>query len=438
MIQTDSVWVREFREKWPILVTAFLCMFFAFSAPGQFMPFLYKSVIEEFGWTREQATLLASAKYATGAVFAIIVGRFIDVIGVRTALITMSTLGGVAMILFLWVDGLPLYYFGGVLFGIAAVGTIVSIKVMISRAFHASQGTAMGFALLGAALGAAVVPLVIRVLIDAYGWRVATALMSSGIWLVALPLLIFFYHGRSAEQQAQQVLDREGDVAAKKVVAAAAAAAGRKEVLALTRTLPFWLIFAAVFAAAFVDQAFIQHQVLYLQVDLGFDGNFVAAAISMIGWLGLATRVGVGGFFDMYSTRGVSICYLTLGGAALLAFAAINPMILWIFVVFRAVAHATVLLDTTVLAKHTFGIRNLGLLLGIFTAAVNLGFMAGPWAIARMYDTSGSYTSSFILCIGISLFAAAILLPLKPTYWLEMRARIGRDEAARKTAAASS
>jgi predicted MFS family arabinose efflux permease len=194
------------------------------------------------------------------------------------------------------------------------------------------------------------------------------------------------------------------------------------------------LIFIAVFSAAFVDQAFIQHQVLYLEVDLGYDANFVAAAISMIGWLGIAARVGVGSIFDVFSTRGVSLCYLTLGAAALLAFAAINPMILWIFVLFRAIAHATVLLDTTVLAKHKFGLRNIGLLLGIFTAAVNLGFMAGPWVIARMYDASGSYTSSFILCFVISLFAAAILLPLRPDYWLEMRAR-NRQAAADKATA---
>jgi MFS family permease len=425
------VWVREFREKWPILVTAFLCMFFAFSAPGQFMPFLYSSVIEEFGWTREQATLLASAKYATGAVVAIIVGRFIDVIGVRIALIIMSTLGGIAMILFLWVDGLPLYYFGGVLFGIAAVGTIVSIKVMISRAFHASQGTAMGFALLGAALGAAVVPIVIRILIDAYGWRIATALMSTGIWVVALPILIFFYRGRSAEHEAQRVLDGEGDVAAKKAAAAVEAALGRKEVLGLMRGVPFWLIFAAVFSAAFVDQAFIQHQVLFLEVDLGMEKTFVARAVAMIGLIGIVARVGVGSMFDVLSTRGVSLSYLALGAAAVIALTAMNPMFLWLFVLFRAIAHAAVLLDTTVLAKHTFGIRNLGLLLGIFTAAVNLGFMAGPWVVARMYDATGSYMMPFIVCIGISLFAAAVLLPLRPDYWLEMRERNRQADTAR-------
>jgi cyanate permease len=53
--------------------------------------------------------------------------------------------------------------------------------------------------------------------------------------------------------------------------------------------------------------------------------------------------------------------------------------------------------------------------------------MAGPWVVARMYDVSGSYSSAFVLCVFISIFAAAILLPLKPVYWLEMRARNKQD-----------
>ena len=291
---TDTVFVREFRENWPILITAFLCMFFAFSPPGQFMPILYGSVIDEFGWTREQATLLASAKYATGSVFAILAGRFIDVIGVRYGLIVASAIGGIGMILFIWVDGLSFYYFAGFLFGVAAPSTMVAIKVMISRTFHAGQGTAMGFALLGATLGAAVVPVVYYQLILGYGWRLGTALMSSGIWIIALPLLIFFYRGRSAKQEAKRSI--ENDTAEAKAEAAAKQAADRKEVWSLMRTRPFWLIFIAVFSAAFVDQGFIQHSFLYLTEDLSLDGTYVSVALGAIGLIGIAARVGVGGF----------------------------------------------------------------------------------------------------------------------------------------------
>lgn len=416
---TDSVFVREFRDNWPILVTAFLCLLFAFSAPGFSMPALFQSVIEEFGWTREQATLLASAKYATGSVVAIVIGRILDSLGVRAVLIGVSTLGGLALISFLWVDGLPSYYAAGMLFGIAAPGTIVAIKVMISRTFHASQGTAMGVAMLGTALGATIVPPIITTLIDQYGWRQGMALMSTGIWVIALPLLIFFYRGRAAKQvdSANAVTSADTSTRAEK----------RQELYVLMRQPTFWLIFAAVFSAAFVDQAFIQHHFLFMG-DLGFERSEAAIAASFIGAIGFAARPIIGGVFDRWSNRGVSAAYVLLVLASSVALLVTNPALLMIFVVLRAFGHSAVLLDTTVLAKHTFGVRNLGLVLGIYTAAVNLGFMSGPWVVARMFDASGSYSSAFILCVAVGIFAAAILIPVRPDYWLRMRSKFGRAE----------
>ena len=184
MTGIDPLFVAEFRESWPKLAVAFACMLFAFSTPLIALPFLYAPVMDEFGWTREQATLLASAKFAMGAIISIIVGKFIDVVGVRKILIIVSIAGALAMVSFLGTRDLTLYYFAGVLLGIAAPGTIVAVKVLVSRSFHASQGTAMGLVMLGTSLASIVVPITITALISAYGWRIAAAIMSLGIWLV--------------------------------------------------------------------------------------------------------------------------------------------------------------------------------------------------------------------------------------------------------------
>ena len=85
MAVLDNRFSREFSENWRILTVALFCLLFAFRAPAFMMPFLYPEVIREFGWTREQAVVLASWKYITGSMVAIIAGRFIDVIGVRHA-----------------------------------------------------------------------------------------------------------------------------------------------------------------------------------------------------------------------------------------------------------------------------------------------------------------------------------------------------------------
>ncbi len=146
-----------------------------------------------------------------------------------------------------------------------------------------------------------------------------------------------------------------------------------------------------------------------------------ASAISAIGLIGFVARPLVGTLFDKLSAKGVAISYCILSVGCLLALGALNPFVFAAFIIFRAVGHSAVLLDTLVLAKHTFGLKNIGILLGIYTAAVNLGFAFGPPVVARLYSVTGSYVVPFVVCTGVAIFAAIALLPVKPTYWLEQR-----------------
>lgn len=417
MWANNSAFTNEFRQNWRMLAIAFACLLFAFSAPLIALPFLFGPMMEEFGWTREQVTLLASAKYATGAVFSIIAGRFIDVVGVRRTLIFVSTAGALALVSFLWTPNLTVYYLSGILLGIAAPGTIVAVKVLISRTFHASQGTAMGMVMIGTSIGSVIFPIAITALISAVGWRLAIATLSLGIWCITLPLLLFCCNEESFGV-AQKDVDAE--TAQNNT---AWSALGR-----LMRKSDFWLIALAVMMAGFVDQAIMQHQVLYLTVDLEMKVALVAVIVSAIGIVGIAGRLVVGSIFDKASTKGVSLMYLVLAVACLFALGLLNPYVLAAFIVFRAVGHSAVLLDTTVLTKHRFGLANIGVLLGIYTAMVNIGFALGPWVVARMYERNGSYTAAFVLCAVVGVAAAAVLMPVQPRYWLDMRERLKSQE----------
>jgi predicted MFS family arabinose efflux permease len=177
----------------------------------------------------------------------------------------------------------------------------------------------------------------------------------------------------------------------------------------------------------------MQHQVLYLTIDLQMTPTKVAAIISAFGAFGILGRILVGSVFDSVSTRGVSLMYVVLAVACVFALGLLNPYILAAFVVFRAIGHSAVLLDTTVLTKHRFGLANIGLLLGIYTAMVNIGFALGPWVVARLYEVTGSYTMPFLLCAVVGLAAAAILLPVQPEYWLDLQQQLGSERKAVET-----
>jgi MFS family permease len=425
MLRFDKSFRDELSGNWRVLLVAFSCLFFGFSAPAFSLPFLFSEVIAEFGWTREQATLLASAKYLTGAVAALAVGRFVDLIGARWALLLTLTIGGGALVSFLWVSNLEIYYFVGIFLGLAGPGAMVAVKVLVSRTFHASQGTAMGIALLGTGLGAVLVPVMISFLISEFGWRIAFASLSAGIWLITLPLLLFF-----------STTPKSGVVNAATRPATGADGGSLREALALAKHHPFWLLAGGLFLAATVDQGFVQHQVLILN-DLNMSRESAALAVSGIGMVGIVARILVGNILDSGSNRGLSVLYLALTVSSLLAFYLVSPMALLAFVFLRALGHSTVLIDNTVLAKHVFGLKNFGTVVGVYVAIVSLGFATGPWVMGRIFDMTGSYDAAFILFAILPLVAALFVWFLKPTHWLAAReARRAGEEANAAHAAA--
>ena len=411
---------QELQQNWFVVFIAFTCILFAFSGPAFSLPFIFRSVIEEFGWTREQATFLASVKYATGAVVAITVGTFIDFTGVKKALIAVTLCGGVALVSFLWTSNLTSYYFAGFLLGVAATGTIVAMKVLLSRTYDAAQGTALGIALVGASGGAILAPPIVAALIDAFGWRIAIACMSLGTWVISLPLMIFGIKEKTLE----------GGNKLKKVTRSETVR-GLKQ---LAREAKFWLILLALAVAGMVDQAIIQHQNLYLELDLGIAPSTVAWAVSFMGAAGILGRVLLGWTFDRMSLKGITLGYIILAASCILALGINGIFLLLVFMLFRGLGHAAVLLDSAVAAKHCYGVKYLGILLGIFTAAVNVGFAFGPWLMGRMFEIYGSYTLSFLLFSVLITFAAGVFAVIKPSYWLEQRDKSGTERLAESPA----
>jgi len=402
---------EELRRDWIVLAVAVCSMLVAFSAPAYSLPFIFRSVIDEYGWTREQATLLASIKYGTGAIVSIIVGRLIDKTGVKKMLIAVTLCGAFALISFQWTVGLASYYASGFLLGISTPGTMVAMKVLISRTFNVAQGTAMGLTFIGASVGAVLVPVIVATLIESQGWRSAFAYLSTGVWLVALPLMIFGLREKHLDKRnddTEDVIRGTGEPFS---------------ILDLARERRFWLILFVLSTVGMVDQAMIQHTNLYLELDLGFEPLTVAWAISGFGVAGIFGRFALGITFDRFSTRGVAFGYLILALSLLLALPIVGTTMLLVFATFRGIGHAAVLMDSPIFAKHCYGRRHLGLLIGIFTAVINAGFALGPWIMARMFEMYGTYVPSFVLFSGLALLCSVITMTIEPSCWLAFQNR---------------
>lgn len=409
MFQFNQAFRDEFSANWRVLAIAITALFFGFSAPAYALPFIYPEVIAEFGWTREQATLLATAKYLTGVIACLVFGRFLDIAGAWRALMVSILVGGVALLGFALVGGLASYYAVGVLLGIAGPGAMVSCFVLVGRTFRASQGTATGMVLLGTAIGGVVMPVVTEALIHAFGWRSGMAALSAGIWLIAIPALVYGMLRVPITAQAASHSDASETVSVRDYF-------GK-----LMRGSSFWLMSIAFFLVTIVDQALTQHQVLMFH-DAGLSNADGALAVSAIGFVAIFARVLAGNILDRSSNRGLAGLYFLLTLCAILSFLLANPIVLVSYIVVRAMGHSSVMVDGPVISRHTYGTQHLGLLTGLITAMANLGSAAGPWVMGRMYDAAGSYRLALILFMVLPALSALCIWFVNPRAWKAQRA----------------
>lgn len=396
----------ELAEQWPVVAVTFLMMLFAFGVPTFALPFVYAGAVDEFGWTRQEAVLLASFKFYTAAIAALAIGRLLDLTDPKYLVACCAAIGGVGMLAFYFADTLTIYYLVGVVLGFNSAGMAVATNVIICRAFERSTGTALGIALAGTSTAGILVPLVMAPLMESVGWRNTMMLMSAGIWLVALP--------------AWFLLVRDGNPVSDKLRSAAYSAArsgmwAHFKALAVTRN--FWFIIAGIFLVSAVDQGLLQNQVLFLRDEKGLDLGMVAWGASLLAAIGVGSKIAFGWVYDRLSIFGIVLCYVLLTVSVGLAFAVTGVATMLLFMTVRGFAHGGLIVDGPVLAKHYYGPQNVGLNIGLFTLCTSLGFGFGPPLLAGMADNSGSYLGGFGLALVASLIAAVLLYPIKPRFW---------------------
>ena len=396
----------EMRRNWPLLLVAFILVFFSFGIPTFSMPWMYPAAMEEFGWSREQVNYLSTSKFLTGAVMAVVMGALVDAIGARWITIGAAAVGGLGMFMLKFADNLPVYYFAGFLIGISAGGVMACMKVIVARVFEFNAAVAVGIVLSATSVAGVIMPQIWPPMIEWVGWRNTSAILGLGVFIFALPAwaVFLFSHKRLAEAVSTPNLvpRKEGMWA---------------HFVRLQNDRNFWMIVIPVFLVSAVDQALMHNYVTFLREDRGLDWRAISWGGSLLALLGVVSKIGAGVIYDRFSIRGIVAFYFLLGISIWLALPVAGMATLLLFIVIRGLAHGAMIVDVPALTKHYFGPERFGLTMGILTLFVNLGFAVGPPLMGRMADLTGSYESGMMLYGFVALVAGLILMPVKPRYW---------------------
>ena len=233
-----------------------------------------KPLAAQFGWSREAISSGFAVAAVTLGFISPLLGRWIDRFGPRRIILICMTVYGFAIAsLSLLHSGLWQFYVTCFVLGLVGNGAAhLAYSRSISTWFHRRLGLALAFVMVGAGLGAMILPVVAQSIISRYGWRAAYASLGGLALLLGLPL-------------SWRYIRERGAIEPEAVLVAHAGMTWQQGL----RSFAFWIITAILFVSSISMNGAITH-LSALLTDRGLTaGN---AALCASSWVDQACLAG--------------------------------------------------------------------------------------------------------------------------------------------------
>lgn len=354
----------------------------------------------EFGWSREAISRGFGFAALTLALVSPGLGRLLDRLGPRRIILPCMAVFGCAIISLGFLRShLWQFYITCIVLGAVGNGAAhLAYSRSISTWFAERLGLALAFVMLGAGLGAMILPFIAQTIINRSGWRGAYALLGSIALLLGLPLSWRYIHERSDAPHGSSVTELSGMSWQEGI-----------------RSYPFWIIVAVLFLSSISMNGAITHLVALL-TDRGVTARDAALCVSMLGGSSLLGRVSVGWLLDRFFAPRVAFIVGVITAAGILLLARAND--------FSAGCLAAALIGvgaggeadvTPYLLTCYFGLRGFSTLYGLTWTFYAVAGAVGPVLLGRAYDSTGSY-AFLLIVLSVTTALGAMLVLFLPRY----------------------
>ena len=355
--------------------------------------------LEEFRWSRAEASLAFSVSQLVSGISAPLVGALVDRLGPRR----LVQLGGLLLAVGLWgtASATELWHVV-VLYGLVMtlganfLGLVVFIP-LLSRSFADRRGMALSIVQSANGFARAISAPLAQLMVLAMGWRHAYHWQAAAMAALVFPLAGFFRGTDVATltagaRPARSSTAGDGTGAARPVWTLGAAA----------RTRHFWLLAAVYFFTGLGSFLVSLHQLAFA-VDLGFDKLHAATVLGVGSGLAVVGTIVTGTLSDYIGRElsailayGVSIigvaCALFLTGPD-------QAWLLWLHASFFGLTWGARGPAVTAKTADLFPGPNLGVIVGVITLGSGIGSALGSSAAGFIFDVTGGYRLAFLLAI---------------------------------------
>ena len=377
---------------------------------------------QEFGWSR--ATFASALTLGTlclglpSPLIGILVSRF----GARKMLffgnlVFAICLAAMSQVTEVWQVYL-LYCIGG--FG-AGSGGFVPATTIANNWFVKKRALAFGITAGLMGLGGFIIPPLIRIYIDSFGWRISWLALAGMVFLFSsiIGALIMVRNKPEDIGQVPDGVPHEPQVVSRS--AAVKPQVNQDEqtwtIKAVMRQPATWLIAAFLITNSFVGGTMNSHQVAHMQ-DVGFTPMMAAMTVSVLSIATIIGNLGFGGLVARFSIRKlVSVAFAIRLIALAILLTSNNLAMLYVYAVLFGFSGALISTAATTLIGNYYGRARFPQIMGMIVVLMYIFLAAGPAFGGAVYDSTGTYTLAFIIMIAfnvVGLLCAFFARPPQP------------------------
>jgi MFS family permease len=428
----------KFFYGWVVVAVAFVSMGIAVNTRTAFS-LLYPPILDEFGWERGATAGAFSLGFLASTAAVPVIGMMIDRYGPRLVLPLAGFLMAAGLVGVTYVTT-PLQF--SLTIGLLTVGgsmplTYIGHSMFLPNWFVRRRGLAIGIAFSGVGVGSILMLPLLQLVIEASGWRAACQIMAV---LCALLIPLNFLFQRKSPESFGLLPDGEGSGPNEQTPAPSTIVdkewVDRDWTLAhAMRTPRFWWVAAGFFCALYAWYTVQVHQTRYL-ADVGFGAGEAAFALGMVGLCGVVGQIGIGHFSDRIGrewawTIGMSGFIVTV--LALLALDHNKSrLLMYLMVASQGLIGYGVASVFGAMPAELFAGRRFATIFGMLSVFGNIGAGVGPWLTGDLYDRTGSYQSSFVVLLVLSIVSIGCIWMAAPR-----KVRLVAGQAARRAVVAT-
>ena len=413
----------KFFPGWLVVAAGFVIMATCYTIFVNCMSLFQPYIVGDLGVTLTQYNMANAVSTVMSVLGSLAIGHIADkvsgrILGSITVIATAAVLGGMSLASSLW----QVY----ALFAIAGCFAVASTRLLISLItanwFTAKRGLAVSIALSGSGFGGAVLSPIVSNLIVATGWRSAFMVLAVVCLVVALPITAYSFRTSPREIGLKPL--GEGEAAADNSSAAAEPELSVGWVR-IKKHPSFWLLVIAFLFMGLVNGAILPNQVSNM-TSIVVDGKTVVTGGHDAIWAGtvlsaymvtvVVAKISLGAIYDKFGLRAGNILgsIACIVACVALCFPSTNvgPIVAAIsFGIGTCMGTVT----PTIAASKQFGMQDLGKVTGTITSLEMVGGTVGSIISGVLFDGSGSFASTWIVCLVCSVLMFVFLLVSEPS-----------------------